>query len=41
MAAVARVLGLVLGDVVLTADEISGLTAGLLVDFEPPRKGKR
>ncbi len=36
MTAVARALGLVLGDVVLTADEISGLTAGLLVSHEPP-----
>jgi NADH dehydrogenase len=36
MAAVARVLGLVLGDVVLTADEIKGLTAGLLVSRHEP-----
>jgi uncharacterized protein YbjT (DUF2867 family) len=36
MTAAARALGLVLGDVVLTADEISGLTAGLLVSHEPP-----
>jgi uncharacterized protein YbjT (DUF2867 family) len=37
MTAVARALGLLLGDVVLTADEISGLTAGLLVSHEPPQ----
>lgn len=37
MTAVARALGLLLGDVVLTADEIRGLTAGLLVSHEPPR----
>jgi hypothetical protein len=36
MTAVARALGLLVGDVVLTADEISGLTAGLLVSHEPP-----
>ena len=36
-AAVARVLGLLVGDVVLTADEIRALTAGLLVSSEPPR----
>lgn len=37
MTAVARALGLLLGDVVLTADEISGLTAGLLASREPSR----
>jgi uncharacterized protein YbjT (DUF2867 family) len=36
MSAVARALGLVVGDVVLTPDEISGLTAGLLVSHRPP-----
>lgn len=36
MAAVARALGLILGDVVLTADEIKGLTAGLLVSRHEP-----
>jgi NADH dehydrogenase len=36
MAAAARALGLLLGDVVLTADEIKALTAGLLVSHEPP-----
>ncbi len=36
MAAVARALGVVMGDVVLTADEISGLSAGLLVSHQPP-----
>jgi nucleoside-diphosphate-sugar epimerase len=36
MAAAARALGLVVRDVVLTADEISGLTAGLLVSHQPP-----
>jgi NADH dehydrogenase len=35
MAALARALGLVVRDVVLTADEISGLTAGLLVSHQP------
>jgi nucleoside-diphosphate-sugar epimerase len=35
-AAAARALGLVVGDVVLTADEIKGLTAGLLVSHHPP-----
>jgi uncharacterized protein YbjT (DUF2867 family) len=35
MAAVARALGLLVGDVVLTADEIRGLTAGLLVSHRP------
>lgn len=33
----ARVLGRLLGDVVLTGDEIRGLTAGLLVSNDPPR----
>ena len=37
MAAVARALGVLVRDVVLTADEISGLTAGLLVSHQPPR----
>jgi uncharacterized protein YbjT (DUF2867 family) len=36
MAAASRGLGHIVGDVVLTADEISGLTAGLLVSHEPP-----
>jgi NADH dehydrogenase len=36
MAAAARALGILLGDVVLTADEITGLTAGLLVSHQPP-----
>jgi NADH dehydrogenase len=36
MAAAARALGLVVGDVVLTGDEIRGLMAGLLVSDEPP-----
>jgi nucleoside-diphosphate-sugar epimerase len=35
MAALARALGLVVRDVVLTADEIRGLTAGLLVSHQP------
>jgi NADH dehydrogenase len=35
MTIVARALGLLVGDVVLTADEISGLTSGLLVSHEP------
>lgn len=35
MAALARALGLVVRDVVLTPDEIRGLTAGLLVSHEP------
>jgi NADH dehydrogenase len=34
MAAVARALGLVVRDVVLTADEIRGLTSGLLVSHQ-------
>jgi uncharacterized protein YbjT (DUF2867 family) len=37
MAAVARALGLLVGDVVLTSDEIKGLTAGLLVSHHSPR----
>lgn len=36
MAIVSRALGVLVGDVVLTADEISGLTSGLLVSHEPP-----
>jgi NADH dehydrogenase len=36
MAAAARLLGFVVGDVVLTVDEIRGLMAGLLVSHEPP-----
>ena len=36
MAFAARGLGRVVSDVVLTSDEISGLTAGLLVSHEPP-----
>jgi NADH dehydrogenase len=37
MAAAARALGLLVGDVVLTGDEIRGLMAGLLTSNEPPR----
>jgi len=37
MAAAARVLGLLVGDVVLTSDEITGLMNGLLVSHAPPR----
>lgn len=36
MLAAARALGLLVGDVVLTGDEIRGLMAGLLVSREPP-----
>jgi nucleoside-diphosphate-sugar epimerase len=36
MAAVSRLLGLVVDDVVLTPEEINGLTAGLLVSHRPP-----
>jgi NADH dehydrogenase len=36
MTAAARVLGLLVGDVVLTGDEIRGLMAGLLISHEPP-----
>jgi len=36
MALVARALGLLVGDVVLTPDEIRGLMAGLLVSHNPP-----
>jgi nucleoside-diphosphate-sugar epimerase len=36
MAALARALGFVLRDVVLTADEIRGLTSGLLASRQPP-----
>ena len=35
IAALARALGLVVRDVVLTADEIRGLTAGLLISHQP------
>jgi NADH dehydrogenase len=35
MAVLARALGFVVRDVVLTADEIRGLTAGLLVSHQP------
>jgi uncharacterized protein YbjT (DUF2867 family) len=37
MASAARALGLLVGDIVLTADEIAGLTSGLLVSGAPPR----
>ena len=37
MAVAARALGLLVRDVVLTADEVKGLTAGLLVSHHPPR----
>jgi NADH dehydrogenase len=37
MLAAARALGLLVGDVVLTGDEIRGLMSGLLVSHEPPR----
>ncbi len=37
MLAAARALGLLVGDVVLTGDEIRGLVSGLLVSHEPPR----
>ncbi len=36
MTALARALGLLVGDVVLTDDEIKGLTAGLLVSHDAP-----
>jgi uncharacterized protein YbjT (DUF2867 family) len=36
MAAAARALGFLVGDVVVTGDEIRGLMAGLLVSHEPP-----
>jgi NADH dehydrogenase len=36
MAAASRALGILLRDVVLTPDEITGLTAGLLVSHRPP-----
>ena len=36
MAAAARAFGMVVGDVVLTPDEITGLTGGLLVSHHPP-----
>jgi uncharacterized protein YbjT (DUF2867 family) len=37
MTAAARALGLLVGDVVLTPDEITGLMEGLLVSDDPPR----
>ncbi|MGI8714882.1 MAG: SDR family oxidoreductase [Solirubrobacteraceae bacterium] len=37
MSVAARALGLLVGDVVLTPDEITGLMAGLLVSHHPPR----
>jgi uncharacterized protein YbjT (DUF2867 family) len=37
MAIAARALGLLVGDVVLTPDEIKGLMAGLLTSDDPPR----
>jgi uncharacterized protein YbjT (DUF2867 family) len=37
MTAAARALGLLVRDIVLTPDEIKGLTAGLLVSHHPPR----
>jgi hypothetical protein len=36
VAAAAHALGVVVGDVVLTVDEIKCLTAGLLVSHQPP-----
>jgi uncharacterized protein YbjT (DUF2867 family) len=36
MAALSRALGFVVRDIVLTADEIRGLTSGLLVSHQPP-----
>jgi uncharacterized protein YbjT (DUF2867 family) len=36
MVATARALGLLVGDVVLTSEEIKGLMAGLLVSHDPP-----
>jgi NADH dehydrogenase len=36
MAQAASALGLLVGDVVLTSDEIKGLTSGLLVSHQPP-----
>jgi nucleoside-diphosphate-sugar epimerase len=36
MSAASWALGLLVGDVVLTSDEISGLTSGLLVSHDPP-----
>ncbi|MGH2868933.1 MAG: SDR family oxidoreductase [Solirubrobacteraceae bacterium] len=36
MTVAARALGLLIGDVVLTPDEISGLMAGLLISHQPP-----
>jgi uncharacterized protein YbjT (DUF2867 family) len=37
MTVAARALGLLVGDVVLTHDEITGLISGLLVSHDPPR----
>jgi uncharacterized protein YbjT (DUF2867 family) len=37
MVAAARAVGLLTGDVVLTPDEITGLTDGLLMSHDPPR----
>ncbi|MDQ6730887.1 MAG: NAD(P)H-binding protein [Actinomycetota bacterium] len=37
MTVAARALGLLVGDVVLTPDEITGLMAGLLISHDPPR----
>jgi NADH dehydrogenase len=37
IAAASRALGLLVRDVILTPDEISGLTGGLLVSHQPPR----
>jgi NADH dehydrogenase len=37
MAAAARAFGLLVGDVVLTPDEITGLSSGLLISHDPPR----
>lgn len=36
MSAVSRALGLLVRDVILTPDEISGLTSGLLVSHDAP-----
>lgn len=41
MRGAARALGVLIRDVVLTPDEISGLMAGLLVSHQPPRGGIR
>jgi uncharacterized protein YbjT (DUF2867 family) len=37
MTTAARALGLLVGDVVITAEEITGLMAGLLISHHPPR----